>query len=366
MKTPNRYLSIDILRGLIMVLMAIDHSYLTIYQVHYTESWSTPLPDYANSAIFFTRWISNICAPGFTLLMGLSMALYYNKYSSLISAKSIRWFFIQRGLVIILLQQFLNLPSLLFDINNLHKMHVFTGGVLYMLGSSMIICSFLIKVKTSIKLFIGATLIIICYLFTNFIFIEPSDNSFINLFLLPGVNKWVSVNYPVLPWLGISIIGLAVGDYFIIDKKKLMTIALRSSIILLFLFIFLRVFNLGDYNHNISANFLVNLLAVIKYPPSIAFLVLTLSILFFLFWGIDKNHTTSLFKPLVVFGQAPLFFYFAHYFLYIVLSKFTNHAVPLYVMYLIWAFGLFLLFPIVKFYSQFKNKQGKDSFWKYL
>lgn len=366
MKTNSRYLTVDILRGFIMVLMGIDHAYLTIYQIHYSESWDNPFPDYENGAIFFTRWISNICAPGFALLMGLSMSLYYNKHFKSSSIKSCRWFFIKRGLIIIILQQLLNLPSLLFNINNINKIHIFTGGVLYMLGSSMIVCAFLIHVKTIIKIFLGLAIIIFSYLFINFVFIEASDNTFINLFLLPGVNKWVSVNYPVIPWLGISIIGAGIGDFLIRDKKNTVTFLLKSSFTFFLLYIILRAFNLGDYNHVSNHDFLVSFLGVIKYPPSIAFFALTLTIIFLLFWFFDKHDTSCYFKLLVIFGQAPLFFYFAHYYLYIILSKFTNHMVPLYVMYIIWAFGLLLLFPIVKFYGQFKNKKGKNSFWKYF
>ena len=71
-----RYRNIDILRGLIMVLMAIDHCYLTIYQTHFTESYDGALPNYGSLAVFLTRWVGNICAPGFALLMGMSISIF--------------------------------------------------------------------------------------------------------------------------------------------------------------------------------------------------------------------------------------------------------------------------------------------------
>ena len=71
-----RYRNIDILRGLIMVLMAIDHCYLTIYQTHFTESYDGDLPNYGSMAVFLTRWVANICAPGFALLMGMSISIF--------------------------------------------------------------------------------------------------------------------------------------------------------------------------------------------------------------------------------------------------------------------------------------------------
>ena len=149
-------------------------------------------------------------------------------------------------------------------------------------------------------------------------------------------------------------------------QEKYSDIFTKKLLYIFLLYIILRAFNLGDYNHVSNHDFLVSFLGVIKYPPSIAFFALTLTIIFLLFWFFDKHDTSCYFKLLVIFGQAPLFFYFAHYYLYIILSKFTNHMVPLYVMYIIWAFGLLLLFPIVKFYGQFKNKKGKNSLWKYF
>ena len=76
MSNQNRFNNIDIVRGLIMILMAIDHCYLTIYQTHFTESYDGDLPNYGSMAVFLTRWVGNICAPGFALLMGMSISIF--------------------------------------------------------------------------------------------------------------------------------------------------------------------------------------------------------------------------------------------------------------------------------------------------
>ena len=105
---------------------------------------------------------------------------------------------------------------------------------------------------------------------------------------------------------------------------------------------------------------------IIKYPPSIAFIMITLGMLSLLFWLISKFESYSILNPLIVFGKVPLFFYFAHYYLYIVISKFTDHAISLSAMYVLWIVGLIILYPVCKYNGQFKKQQSDNSFWRLL
>ena len=216
-----RYRNIDILRGLIMVLMAKGHCYSTIYQTHFTESYDGDLPNYGSMAVFLTRWVGNICAPGFALLMGMSVAIFNSKSLNNIDNQSIRSIIIKRGLVLIILQQLLNLPSLLFKTSNLDNMQVFRGGVLYALGAAMIILALLLNWNKQKLLFLGLFTIVMNYLIANYSLAHPSNNTTIHLLFTPGINQWVSVNYPLLPWLGIAIIGMSLGRYYIDDKLNL-------------------------------------------------------------------------------------------------------------------------------------------------
>jgi uncharacterized membrane protein len=361
-----RYRNIDILRGLIMVLMAKGHCYSTIYQTHFTESYDGDLPNYGSMAVFLTRWVGNICAPGFALLMGMSVAIFNAKRSNNVDNQSIRAIIIKRGLVLIILQQVLNLPSLLFKTNNLDNFQVFRGGVLYALGAAMIILALLLNKNKQKLLFLGLFTIVMNYLITCYILIHPSNNTAIHLLFTPGINQWVSVNYPLLPWLGIAIIGMSLGRYYIDDKIKFINHSWKVAITLMLIFILLRLLNWGDYNHNVETSSLINFLAIIKYPPSIAFIVITFSILGGLFWFISNYEKITILQPLLVFGKVPLFFYFAHYYLYIIISKFTNHAISLSTMYLLWVLGLIVLYPVCKYYGQFKKQQSENSFWRYL
>lgn len=378
MGSQERDKTIDILRGVIMVLMAIDHCFLTIYQTHYAETYNLLIPNYSSNSIFITRWLSNICAPGFALLMGISLS-FYSKYN--IDNQSVKIYLIKRGLVLIFLQQLLNLPSLFFDLKNIENIHLFTGSVLYSLGLSMILCSFVIKWNKSSQLLVGAAIIFINYVIATYI-LQSSlsvttqntahffDNTIVHLLFTPGENKWISVNYPVVPWLGVAIIGIGVGRYLMENKNKFFDKIWKIGLVLLVLFIVLRIMNWGDFNHIANTNDLINFLAIIKYPPSIAFILVTFGILFLLMALINKITSNStlykLMQPLLVFGKVPLFFYFAHYYLYIVISKFTNHHISLTNMYLLWLVGLIILFPICKSYDQFKKMKNPNSFWKLL
>lgn len=187
-----------------------------------------------------------------------------------------------------------------------------------------------------------------------------------HLLFTPGVNQWVSVNYPAFPWLGVSIIGMAMGGYLIEDKNRFINNTWKIGITLLLLFVLLRTISWGDYNHIVDSSSLINYLAIIKYPPSITFIMITLGMLSLLFWLISKFESYSILNPLIVFGKVPLFFYFAHYYLYIVISKFTNHSISLSAMYVLWVVGLIILYPVCKYYGQFKKQQSENSFWRLL
>lgn len=361
-----RFENIDILRGLIMILMAMDHCYLSIYQTHFSESWDQNLPVYGSNAVFLTRWTSNICAPGFALLMGMSVAILNSKRSNNIDNQLIRVMIIKRGLVLIILQQLLNLPSLLFKTSNLDNFQVFRGGVLYSLGGAIIVLALLLAWSKQKLLFLGLFTVVMNYLIASYILIHPCNNTAIHLLFTPGTNLWVSVNYPLLPWLGIAIIGMSLGRYYLDDKIKFINQTWKVAVTLMIIFIVLRLLNWGDYNHNVDTSSLINFLAIIKYPPSIAFVVITFSILVGLLWFISKYEKITILQPLLVFGKVPLFFYFAHYYIYIIISKFTNHAISLSTMYVLWVLGLIVLYPVCKYYGQFKKLQTENSFWRYL
>lgn len=355
MNIQHRFQNIDIMRGLLMIIMAIDHCFLIFYQTHYAESWNGSMPNYGSTTIFFTRWISNICAPGFAFLMGMSMSFSLSKNSNNFDIWPQAYFFIKRGVLLIIIQQLLDLPILILNIGNLDTLPPFRGGVLYALGASLIFSSFFIKVKPIVQVYIGLVIVLINYFIASIVLTQPNSNTFLNLIFIPGSNNWVNVNYPALPWIGITMIGLGIRRFD----------SLRAGLILLLIFIVLRLVNFGDYSHkNLSG--IINYLAVIKYPPSIAYVILNMGILSLLFCMISEFEKSNFFKPLIVFGQSSLFFYFAHIYTFILMSKFVPHSFPLINMYLLWLIGLLILFPICKYYLKLKSQRSKTSFWRYF
>jgi uncharacterized membrane protein len=348
-----------------MVIMAIDHSFLFIYKTHYSESWNELIPNYGSIPIFFTRWISNICAPGFALLMGMSMSFSLTNKGRNINGYNIILFFIKRGFVLIILQQLLDLPVILFNLDTLDSWPLFRGGILYALGVSLIFSSLFINVKPFVNICIGVGVVFINYFITSIFLTNSTNNTSLNLFFVPGVDNWISVNYPALPWIGIAIIGLGFGKTILEKDQNSNLYYLKAGIIFLLIFVVLRYVNYGDYNHK-NLEGIINYLAVIKYPPSIAFIILNIGLLSFLFWIISKFENSKYLQLLIVFGQSSLFFYFAHIYTFILLSQFVSNSLPLTMMYLLWLVGLLLLFPLCKYYLKFKSRQSKTSIRRYF
>jgi uncharacterized membrane protein len=222
-----------------------------------------------------------------------------------------------------------------------------------------------INVKPFVNICIGVGIVFINYFITSIFLTNPSSNTILNLLFVPGVNNWVSINYPALSWIGITIIGLGLGKIVLVNNKTSNLFYLKAGNSFILIFVVLRFVNYGDYDHKNLVG-IVNYLAVIKYPPSIAFINLNMGLLSLLFWIISKFEQSKYLQPLIVFGQSSLFFYFAHMYLFILLSKLVSNAFPLIMMYLLWLVGLLLLFPLCTYYLKFKSGQSKTSIWRYF
>lgn len=167
----NRTTSIDLLRGFIMVLMAIDHASAMIARTHFTETWGLAFEGYPSLAWWFTRFVSHLCAPGFFFLMGVSICLFAEKrLQKSWNNKHIRNYFLKRGAFILLLMFFIEFPGwgLSSFFNGVHQEganfpfpgHYEGGGfmpgtVLFGLGTCMMIASFLWRIgKVGLLVFI--------------------------------------------------------------------------------------------------------------------------------------------------------------------------------------------------------------------
>jgi len=376
----GRLHAVDALRGAIIVLMALDHanSFISHGQLQ-PEIWSDLFPYYRGDMLrFLTRFVTHLAAPGFFLLMGTGMTLW------LTSRKESGWtllriarHFIVRGLLLIVLQ--LTLENLAWSL----KGDPFNGatyfGVLYGLGAAMILGSLLLALPTRILVAVSAALILLTELSlpearTGFVAYPP----LLRLWLLPGGwNEGIFILYPIMPWLGVVGLGIAYGRWLQRDRTAAYRGALWAGVSALLVFLWLRA--LGGYG-NIRPPLDASALAffnVVKYPPALTFLTLTLGIDLLLLWllarrftgrfALQKETVPTALAPLVIFGRAPLFFYLTHLYLYGLLGlllKPLNVTIP--GMFPFWLLGLAILLPLCAWYGRFKQSRPPDSLWRLL
>ena len=370
---------LDALRGLLIIIMAIDHASFFILKIHRGEFWGRPLPSYEAAAPFLTRVITHICAPGFFFLMGISMLLFaHSRYQMGWSEKRVLRHFLWRGALLILLQFILENPTwLLGDIftpveygsapgggDNLW----FHFGVLYALGLATIVWSFLLRANTTLTLLIsGAALLATQLLIPEAAQVDTLYSPILRLLLIPGQTNTMQVYYPLLPWMGLTGAGIAFGRTLLQNKRLASQIAGITGSVFVLLSIILRSFGGFGNFHAPDGSGWINFLNLTKYPPSLTFLLLTLGLLLLLitlFMKITPRLKPG--NPLLVFGKVALFVYITHLYLFALVGFLFPTGTYLWLMYLLWLGGLALLYPLSKAYRKFKQRTALDSFWRML
>jgi uncharacterized membrane protein len=381
--TSQRLAALDAHRGLIMVLMAIDHASYFIARVHSAEFWGIALPVYPNALWFWTRWITHLCAPGFFFLMGIGMVLFADaRRQAGWEEGRITRFFVIRGLLLILLQLFVEDPAWILGTLSAHTgVMVIRGGipgggtgpviylgVLFALGGAMIFWGFMRRVSFW---FIGL-ISLAAVLATQFATPGPDQaatlySPLLRLLIVPGrTNLWLIV-YPVVPWLGATGLGLLFGELIRRDTRRAARLASWTGLGFLALFMIVRITGgFGNLNEVLAG--WTGFLNVVKYPPSLAFLTITLGINLLLMgmWGWADRCPKSRYHPLLVFGRVALFFYLLHLWVYALLSLFFKGGSGLATMYGCWLLGLVILYPFCYGYHRFKGYKSPTSLWRFL
>jgi len=276
--TNKRILSIDLLRGIVMIIMALDH--VRDY-FHYTAFFYDPLDLSKTSvAIFLTRLVTHFCAPIFMLLTGTSAFLVGERKGT----KALSKFLFTRGLFLIVLE----LTVINFAWNfNIHFPE-FDFLVLWSLGISMIALSGMIYLPKKIILAIGILLIAGHNLFDNVHIAGDGADAFVwSLLHDPGFFTYAGKNYyilfPMMPWVGIILLGYSLGGLYAKNadagkrKKTLWWLGLTA----IALFMIIRFINIyGDPSHwSKQPSFIYTVLSFInvsKYPPSLLYTLLTI------------------------------------------------------------------------------------------
>jgi uncharacterized membrane protein len=381
----NRIESIDILRGVIMVIMALDH----VRDYFHFGSFMAPSPlavETTTPLLFFTRFITHYCAPIFVFLAGTSAFLFGSNKKKTVLFK----FLFTRGLWLIFLELVVNNLIWTFNIN--YTFLIFQ--VIWAIGFSMICLSFLIFLPKKVILILGILLIAGHNALDGILMQGQGIQSIIWYFLhqkhrLIYDSSTILIGYPVIPWIGLMALGYLFGRFYQKDfntplrKKWLLTLGLG----LITLFFILRSINVyGDLLpwsvRDTTTKTVFSFLSVTKYPPSLLYLCITLgpAMLFLYAFETTKNKITDFF---LVFGRVPLFYYFLHS---LVIHSFAivgilliggkwqdmiftskgpsqnllNYGYSLAVVYLVWIGVVLFLYPFCKKYMNYKaNNKGK-------
>jgi uncharacterized membrane protein len=384
----NRIESIDILRGVVMVIMALDH--VRDY-FHYGSFFIDPTNlETTTPMLFFTRFITHYCAPVFVFLAGTSAFLYGSRKTK----SELFKFLFSRGIWLIFLELVVNNLIWTFDFS--YSIVIFQ--VIWAIGFSMVCLSFLIYLPKKVLLFLGIILIAGHNLLDSIVTEGQSLQSIIwyvlhqEQFLIINPNKLILLKYPVIPWIGIMVLGYLFGtfyqkDYAVTIRKKWL---LRLGLGALVIFFVLRGLNIyGDLTpwsvQDTITKTVLSFFNITKYPPSILFICITLgpALLFLHTIESTKNRITDFF---LVFGRVPLFYYFLHVLLIHLLAiggilifggnwedmiltadvflnaNLINYGYSLPIVYLVWISVVLLLYPLSKKYMIYKAN-NKDKWW---
>jgi len=190
---------------------------------------------------------------------------------------------------------------------------------------------------------------------------------FLRVILIPGQTGVGIVKYPIIPWLGVALLGMALGRKMVRDPKGAFRLAFLFGAGALVLFPVVRIIGtpVGDFHPPADSGWIA-FLNLTKYPPSLPFLLLTLGIDLLILGLLSRSEETlkRFGKPLLAFGRAALFFYIVHLYVFALTGLALSKAVPLGWMVLFWASGLVLLYFLCSWYARFKAQKAPDSLWR--
>jgi uncharacterized membrane protein len=376
---PSRITSIDLIRGAVMILMAIDH-----VRVYAGVPAGGP-----TVGVFFTRWITHFVAPAFIFLAGTSAFFYGRKHPDLS-----RFLFV-RGVWLVLLELTVIRVAWTFNFDFANYM---LAGVIWVIGWCMIIMSRLVKMRPRNVGIVGIAIIVLHNgVMGPLMQVLPLGESwkvlYIGFFNGPLNGTPLIVLYSIIPWIGVMAAGYGFGTILTLEPARRHRICLRIGLGAIALFLVLRGFNLYGDPEPWSATgrmpAVLSFLNTTKYPASLSFLLMTLGPTIALIPLLDRARGRVA-QWVTVFGRVPFFYYLLHipliHALALIVSKirlgevspwlFTNHPmgppeVPdgyrwsLGLLYLVWAIAVVMLYFPSRWYADLKTRRS-DWWLKYL
>ena len=377
--------SIDVVRGVIMILMALDH-----VRDFFGNSGLNPTnPATTTISLFFTRWITHFCAPVFFLLTGTGAYLSLGRKSK----RELSQFLFTRGLWLIVLE--LTVTRCLGWQFNLDYQVVMLI-VLWALGWAMIVLSVLVYLPASIVTTFGVVMIATHNLFDSVQSSNPlwsilhSPNFIVNH---PG--RVVFVGYPLIPWMGVTAAGYGLGQIYSWPPERRKAFLLPLGLGLTAAFFVLRAINVyGDplrWTTQKSPAFTVlSFLNTTKYPPSLLYLLMTLGPALLFLWAVDAG-TPQWLRPALIIGKVPMFYYLLHIPLIHLIAVAVCYArygqahwmfespglgqfpitqppewgYSLPIVYLVWACVVLALYPLCRWFAGLKQRRN-DAWLSYF
>ncbi|PZR08541.1 MAG: hypothetical protein DI539_22650 [Flavobacterium psychrophilum] len=382
--TKPRIESIDLLKGLVMVIMALDH--VRDY-FHYSAFFFDPTdPTQTTLPIFFTRFITHFCAPAFSFLAGLSAYMIGKRKSP----AELSVFLLKRGLWLIFIE--LTIVSFAWYFDPEFRR---TGlAVIWVLGLSMIALAGLIHLPKKIILLFSLIIIFGHNLLDGIVI---KDNIFWSLLHQRGLlfsdgTHSIGVGYPIIPWIAVMSLGYCFGPLydgsFDAHKRKRILNALGIGCIVLF-FILITINKYGDpvkwTNYGYTLKTAMSIFNVSKYPPSLLYLLVTLGGAF-LFLANAEKLKGKIVDFFCVFGRVPFFYYIIHLYVIhllamlaaqltgfgwqaMILPKFVirvealkGYGFNLIIVYLVWILVIALMYPLCKKFDAYKQAH-KEKWW---
>ena len=299
-----RVASIDVIRGLVMVLMAIDH-----VRVFSGLPAGGPTP-----GIFFTRWVTHFCAPAFVFLAGTSAFLYGQRVQD---RNALSRFLVLRGAGLVALElTFLRL----FWTFNLDYRHYVLAGVIWAIGWCMILLAALVRLPTSAIAAIGAVLVaghnLVDPLLPRLIPLAQASSTlwlWQVLYLGPLSNDGSPfvVLYSIVPWIGVMALGYAFGSIVLMEPARRRRLCLTLGLGACAAFVLLRATGVYGDSRPWNGSSALGFLNTTKYPASLQFLLMTLGPTIAAVPLLDRARGW-LARTLAVFGTVPLFYYVLH------------------------------------------------------
>jgi uncharacterized membrane protein len=388
--SKERITSVDFVRGIVMIIMALDHCRDLLGNDSITTG-PTNLQT-TTIALFFTRWITHLCAPTFVFLSGTSAYLSMKNHTNVAETRN---FLFKRGLWLVIVNFTINNFAIFFDIH----FGVLFSQVIAAIGFGFICLGILLKLPAKVIAMFGLIIIFGHDLFMGVSFAKGSFAEMVwTLFMTAGFfqvspNTSLLMSYPIIPWLGVMLAGFGFGALFNLPVEKRKSLFLKIGLSVICLFILIRFTNFyGDvFQWSTQRTKFFTFLSFInttKYPPSLLFTLMTLGISITLL-SIFENRQSKIIKVVSVYGKVPLFYWLLHWFIihFLAMAIFMSEGyhwkdlqfgglgmghpksgggLGLPGLYVAWLGVVIFLYPVSKWYWNYKSAHKENKWLKYL